>query len=655
MLTRQWQLGEFQAEDTGSPSKTQLETISTRLSRLGFSELDSHVSPIYNQNIPLETLVERETLDDDLIDWRTRIQVGQQFERLVYDQVNSVGLNDTKRADSIITLFKEEFKVDIVHPEDLDNETRQFLDVVSKDAIDGGAMLQEPGMVTHKPVLPKKIKDNCLEKDISLIVKSLKKLHEWFTTLYSQVDDGYTLTNEESPAWKNEKLEHEFSVSAPEINNKQTVLTVKDYSSGNIEWYDFSIHHDPNKRLGQDNFFENSDGDEREIITEDEPKIVMPSELRFQGMPNLRWWEFEDQMTDFGDVDLNVTDLAKVLVMDFALLYGNDWFLLPIPLEVGSLCRIKNLTITDVFGVSTPVKRVESKTEELEKRTWNMFNISTNPTKNINPDETEVIVPKICDFLFIPPTVGYKEESSPIEEVRFLRDEMANMIWGVEHTIANGLRNPISGHQAFQEGLARSEENKFRSEVIKIKKIVDELGNIAEEANKAIMIASESTTLEKLIEYTEKAFHILRELRLEEPSKLELQVKLDEIQKSLGLREQDESSILRYRLASVVPENWIPFIPVQSDQGRRQIQLRRALMIRNLDDELPLGIDPKTRLLRPIDSVNEETFFRSGLRMNLTLQRARWIDGSTHLWFGRNKGPGHSEGSSGLKFDLLLE
>ena len=46
-------------------------------------------------------------------------------------------------------------------------------------------------------------------------------------------------------------------------------------------------------------------------------------------MPNTRWWAFEDGRTNFGDVDAATTDLAKLLFLEFGLVYANDWFLIP--------------------------------------------------------------------------------------------------------------------------------------------------------------------------------------------------------------------------------------------------------------------------------------------------------------------------------------
>ena len=55
----------------------------------------------------------------------------------------------------------------------------------------------------------------------------------------------------------------------------------------------------------------------------------MPAPIVFEGMPNTRWWAFEDRRTNFGDVRPDTTDLGKLLLMEFALVYANDWFVLP--------------------------------------------------------------------------------------------------------------------------------------------------------------------------------------------------------------------------------------------------------------------------------------------------------------------------------------
>ena len=52
--------------------------------------------------------------------------------------------------------------------------------------------------------------------------------------------------------------------------------------------------------------------------------------------------------------------------MDFRLIHGDDWFLAPLELEAGSLCFVDSFTVTDVFGVTTPVARAGADGSPLE-------------------------------------------------------------------------------------------------------------------------------------------------------------------------------------------------------------------------------------------------------------------------------------------------
>jgi hypothetical protein len=58
---------------------------------------------------------------------------------------------------------------------------------------------------------------------------------------------------------------------------------------------------------------------------------VLPAGLRFPGMPAPRMFEFEDGAVDFGSVDAAPDDLGRLLLAEFALVYGNDFFQVPLP------------------------------------------------------------------------------------------------------------------------------------------------------------------------------------------------------------------------------------------------------------------------------------------------------------------------------------
>jgi hypothetical protein len=119
----------------------------------------------------------------------------------------------------------------------------------------------------------------------------------------------------------------------------------------------------------------------------------------------------------------------------------------------------------------------------------------------------------------------------------------------------------------------------------------------------------------------------------------------------------ETDALIRFVLATSVPENWIPFIPVHVEGSNREIQLQRAQMLRTLFDP-PTPIEPRGVLLRyglPSESyfVHEEEVPRAGAIITRRYQRVRWSNGETYLWLGRRKSTGRGEGSSGLQFDQI--
>ncbi len=89
-------------------------------------------------------------------------------------------------------------------------------------------------------------------------------------------------------------------------------------------------------------------------------------------MPNPRWWRFEDGKTNFGDIKPDTTDLNKLLLIEFGLVYANDWFLLSVTLPSGSLCDIKDLMVNNVFGECFWIDS-SSKGKDEDPQRWTMY------------------------------------------------------------------------------------------------------------------------------------------------------------------------------------------------------------------------------------------------------------------------------------------
>src|SRR6201999_2923531 len=101
-----------------------------------------------------------------------------------------------------------------------------------------------------------------------------------------------------------------------------------------------------------------------------------PNHVTFRGVHDPRWWMFEDSVTDFGQLDAQHVDLAKLLVMEFALVYGNDWFYIPVPTAIGSAQTVTTLVVTDTFGERTLIRAVEQYPVQDSPRPWSMFKIA---------------------------------------------------------------------------------------------------------------------------------------------------------------------------------------------------------------------------------------------------------------------------------------
>lgn len=60
----------------------------------------------------------------------------------------------------------------------------------------------------------------------------------------------------------------------------------------------------------------------------------------YLGMPNKRYWAFENGQLNYGRLNVNTTDLATLVFAEFGLLFRNDRMIIPFKVPVGSLCEV---------------------------------------------------------------------------------------------------------------------------------------------------------------------------------------------------------------------------------------------------------------------------------------------------------------------------
>jgi len=403
MLTRQWQFGEFQGEDAASPVTSQILGEHTIMDKAAFP--DNNIFP-YSDDVPLEVKVEREKLSGNLF---LASQMSRYFKRLMKDEGLLGYVNQLRTKYPLNYLIDKN-----------DYEGLQLFNAVKDELFDGFLLHKDsvtPG--TGGTLFEEWLNDEAVPSAHQILFKKIiLKYQKWFTRNYSQPDNS-------ASAWLPAQLEYQFAVSSAVENQQQKTLTADQYYEGHLDWYSFDINN--NRRI---------------ILEEEEPNPTIekqtsfiPSPVTFKGMPNPRFWTMEESSTDFGNIDTSTTGLLHLLLAEFGLIYSNDYFILPYPLDINTLCEVKGITITDVFGQNT-LLRPAGKGAETNWHRWTMFHHTD--INNIN---------NITNLFYLAPAITKALEGEPLEKVNFLRDEMANMVWAVENRVPSQAGKGVSGNE----------------------------------------------------------------------------------------------------------------------------------------------------------------------------------------------------------------
>ena len=307
-------------------------------------------------------------------------------------------------------------------------------------------------------------------------------------------------------------------------------------------------------------------------------RTVVPGEARFSGMPLPRWWAFEDGRTDFGAIGADTTDLVKLLFLEFALVYSDDWFLLPCDLDEGTLARVDGVMFTDVFGQRSWIQPAGSGAGDDWQR-WSMFNLDVSGTAPVAAQLG----------LFLPAGVPGTADGATVEDVLLVRDEAANMVWGIECAVLLATGTSMPGEEAARETLA------YRK---RLHPPPDPLAPVA-----AIAYEGMNTVPENWIPFI--PVHVPGDNR--------------EIQLQRGAMPR----VLDGEVTTPV-----------------KVRPRTTLLSPGLDAGQPYF-------------VHEEEVPRVGTRLTVAYRRTRWHDGRVVVWLGARRATGRGEASSGLDWDRI--
>jgi hypothetical protein len=222
--------------------------------------------------------------------------------------------------------------------------------------------------------------------------------------------------------WNASRLEYHFDCAAPTGNGSSpALLRVAEHDGSALDWHTFEQGSEggpaPHPDLEQP--IPNATPVQRTAT-------LLPRPVSFPGAPHNRWWEMEDSTIDLANLRPSASDPAHLVLAEFALLFSNDWLYFPFDLPAGSLNQISSVLVTDVFGNVTRVQPTP------QNESWGLFSIAG----------------KTASALWLPPAATSVTQSPAKEEVLLLRDEMANLAWGIENLIPDGLGGGRDGLEA---------------------------------------------------------------------------------------------------------------------------------------------------------------------------------------------------------------
>lgn len=566
MLTKQWQVGEFRGDDAGSPVYARLLAQVEALKSYQPGELDAVP---FDDSVPLETKVEQRPIvfstREHLAALDLRLLMGRQWLKMIAPVGN------------FRNAYIEQYPILAPDPADRADahtaahvEVWQHFNALAGRAMDGAALYFYLKADPTRHAYDDMVVSDAAKADIDDVAT---KFLAWFDGLFVRPEG-------QGDAWLPSQLEYQFSLDTTGAPGK--VLRAREYYHGHLDWFNLDVDDSSSSLDGEGA----APADGEDTGPPDILSAFLPTALSFDGMPNTRWWCFEEGRTNFGDIKPDTNELGKLLLMEFGLVYANDWFLVPLTVPAGSVISVKGLAISNVFGERIWIEPAGRGAEDAWQK-WRMFGLSTLKDSSGEADMSLVMLPTVSKVL----------EERSLEEIALVRDEVANMVWGIENVVPLPDGSSKRGREAAIE---------LRQQFVRI-------------------VQEEAETLPPTTPIEFKA-----------PVRYEIMNTVPE---------------------NWIP--FIP-VHIENNNRQIQLQRASLLRIIE-GDPSPAKIKPRTALLRfGLDDQTVKQFFlheeevpRTGVVVSQSFQRTRWYGGRVFTWVGVRKSTGRGEGSSGLAFDQL--
>ena len=411
MVGRQWQFEELRGEDGGSPIVAEVAAEHGPVTRFhpgsaaGAVDAAGESVDVPGPELPVEVAVEAES--PAVLPERVRAQLGLQLLRLT----RAAGLPKAVLA-KVVKAYLAQWAFGGVPDSEVDPAGAARRRLVSGRVPDGASaaadLAQRRGPGGKVRSLPPSVRQAATTDPHR--AKLREALSAWLTWAEAYVAAPVGVS------WDPHRLEYGFALQAS-LSTGDVVLRADEYVGGTVDWYSFDAAAAP--VLGAPT---------APVVPTPVKQTVMPTPVRYPGMPSDRLWAFEDANVYLGGVKAGSTDLARLALVEFSLVFGNDWFLVPFDLPYGNVARVHDLRVVDTFGKEVQI----GPSRDVSRPGWTVF--QNTPVDDGSP---------LADVFVLPATVRHALEGSPLEEVALFRDEMANLVWGVERIVQGPSGEPV--------------------------------------------------------------------------------------------------------------------------------------------------------------------------------------------------------------------
>jgi hypothetical protein len=395
LLSRQWQFNEFQGEDAGTPLrlKFQVQGLKVDAFRAG-TDPQTPWQPIAAHDVPLETRVEAEPALATHA--RLRGEAGQHVLRMASAALRAALL--------------ETYPLSLSAPVDplADRAGQLWSTLLDGRTVDASLLAKDlrPLLLADGSLsgLPAALAIGAADPDAAKA--TLAAWLRWFDDLIYEGDPA-------QGCWQRNRFEYGFGLRSGDVR-----LEADEYRDGTVDWNDFVAGAE-------------RQGAQAPVAQTFAVASRHPTPVRYPGMPAERYWEFEDGQVNFAGAEAGVTDLLRMSVTEFALTFGNDWFLVPVRLPVGWIHSVAagGFSITDSFGVVSSADPIVNP----DGSQWTMYSLTTEPS----------LQGRLAHALFLADSVDGVLEGAVLEETQLARDEMANLAWAIERTVQGVSGEPL--------------------------------------------------------------------------------------------------------------------------------------------------------------------------------------------------------------------